>query len=322
MNKATSYIFEAQQIKEGASVPRRSRLSAATILILINLIGAQANATPPLKVISSGPDLATVLIRMPVRNAKSGILEGAELQGEVTNESVAELNGWRSMRVILDISCLSRRDRVRSMVTYSGQHQQGAATVLEPPRDWIVPNLSTYGGAVISYFCGARGLAGRSRVIAASEPAATMFNDRNGVEDGAHIDKSALLPSDLAPRTTATNDGRIRVGPQLSKEPSPELGRTSPLSFGLEPRHNEAVSVQVASSTNEKDARETLARLQSAHATVLDPFRTLVEPAEVRGVKRFRAIIVGFVTVADAKNFCEAVHPDDGCVIRSALKRR
>lgn len=65
--------------------------------------------------------------------------------------------------------------------------------------------------------------------------------------------------------------------------------------------------VQVVSSPDAADARQTLASLRSRHPDALQALETRVEPAQVRGRTVYRGVVAGFASSDQATDFCAAL---------------
>lgn len=75
--------------------------------------------------------------------------------------------------------------------------------------------------------------------------------------------------------------------------------------------------VQVVSSPDQSDARQTLASLRGRYGEALQALETRVEPAQVRGRTVYRGVVAGFASSSAASEFC-AVLKGDGreCLAR------
>ena len=72
----------------------------------------------PGMVVGVEPEIITILLRQPKPPNAQGVINGVELQGEVTDERTASDYGWRSMQMKLDISCKERSGHVLSMSVF------------------------------------------------------------------------------------------------------------------------------------------------------------------------------------------------------------
>ena len=323
VNRITALSARAGQ-KQLCISCRGNRFLIAGALIIQAFAAGNLWALDPAKTVSTGPDLVTILMRPPTRNAQTGILEGAELKGEVVSETVAAANGWRSMSVFLDISCLSRRDRVRSMVVYAEHDRKGAAKNLEPPSEWIVPNFVTYGGAVVRYFCGDRGLAKRSQLIASladlkTAPLAKDAFSPDYVSPSAPgLSKPPTRPLDLAETPSQALSAAVTSAPAWRKSPGHIDNNAVAADQPMRRGSLGDTAVQVGSSTVEADAKAILTHLQVDQSRRSNTLRTTIETVVVRGRRRFRAIVIGFANLQEAANFCSTWHSPDGCIVRPA----
>jgi hypothetical protein len=308
---------------------RRFR-GCVTLTALAALLAAPALASPPPTIVGLGPDLITVLTKPPVRARAGGVFEGAELQGEVTSDSVAAVNGWRSMRAVIDISCADRRDRVRAMTVFSEHNGKGVARDLTPPAEWIAPEQNTtYGLAVVKYFCGA-GAHGATH--AAIRPAAVdtatptppyahvaAIPSPNSAPAAPQGAPPAAPPAEPEPSDVTTNG----MGAAYPPPPPPPPSRKAPPAQTPAPRPVRPTSgpfaVQVGSTTAETDAKALLEHLRAAHPGAFAAEQGKIEAAEVHGQRHYRAVIVGFADAAQAGGFCAALHAGPtGCIVRKA----
>jgi cell division septation protein DedD len=309
-----------------------SSVRLSSLAIPLALLAVPALASPPPTIVGLGPDLITVLTKPPVRDRASGVFKGAELQGEVTSDSVAAVNGWRSMHAVIDISCPDRRDRVRAMTVFSEHNTRGVARDLTPPADWIAPEQNTsYGLAVVKYFCGAgaHGVAHAASRPAAGETATptppyahmAAIPSPSPAPAARPSEPPAEPPAEPEPSDVTTNG----LGAAYPPPPPPPERKTPPAQTPA-PRPARSVrptsgpfAVQVGSTTAEGDAKAILDHLRAAHPGVFTAEQTKIEAAEVHGQRHYRAVIVGFADAAQAAGFCAALHAGPtGCIVRKA----
>jgi cell division septation protein DedD len=301
---------------------------SAFLALTVGAGGALGFAPP--KILSFGPDLIIILVKPPVQDKKTGVLEGVELQGETVTETAAEANGWRSMRAILDVSCAERRDRVRSMTVFNEHNGGGAATALIPPADWITPDQNTaYGLAAVKYFCrdgGGVRLANRASSPKSSSaetpaeevPLAPSGPSAPGIAPG--IDPgNANVPSTsfAAPAPEQVQAAVDRPSAAATTPPSP----AAPSKPSVEPTRTSAsgpFAVQVGSATVQAEANAILDHLKSTRGALFAGLQTRIEAADVRGQRHYRALVVGFPDPTTAGRFCAALHDPNGCIVRRA----
>jgi hypothetical protein len=253
-------------------------------LLLISAVSPRtALGSPRQTVVGFEPDMISVLLKPPIRDRKTLILEGAELQGEVTSEAAADQSGWRSMRVTLDISCAARGDRVRSMEVFTEHNAQGVGKILTPPTNWIAPSPHTYGWDTVAYLCGP---ARQGEAVHAALP---------------QVDTSERSPT--APEIPE----KAQTPPEKSDPPAPARSNVDRAG---------SASVQVGSTTVEADAAAILAKLKGLYGSSFTRLQTRIEKADVHGQTHFRAIVFGFPDAAAAGSFCSAAHPANGCIVR------
>ena len=298
------------------------RFAVFTVLAAVALVmpAPAARASSPPKIIGFGPDLIIVLSKPPTRD-KSGVLEGAVLQGEVVSETTAAVNGWRSMRATFDISCADHADRVRAMTVFSQHNNLGQPAALTPPKDWIEASQNTtYGLAVIKYFCGDR----RSKSAVLSSPVEEAPTDEPHAqapasESAVSQDKpvqplAAADPLSGAPYHSRSDDGGAQSDAGRPPVVAPPASR--PMAVRPKAVAPGAFVVQLGSTTAETEAQSILAHVKAVKAQAFDRLGTRIETADVLGKRHYRAVVFGFSDAASAARFCAKLGSSRGCLIR------
>ena len=301
-------------------------LLSAWVVFASSFDAPVALASSPPKIMSLGPDLITVLTASPIRDKRTGVLEGVELQSEVTSETVAAANGWRSMRAVLDVSCPERRDRVRSMTVFEDHNGKGQAKALTPPGDWISPSQNTdYGLAAVKYFCGGGALATGASLpkpsSAQSPPAKSLVTTAppspHQIADNRVPEPAAPTSAQAMELDTTTNS--VGNADQATLSAEKDVRRTPKASSAqTKTSASGSFAVQVGSTNTEADAKSILDHFKTAHADRFAGLHSQIESADVRGQRHYRALVVGFLDASSATRFCNALKPVNGCIVRRA----
>lgn len=114
-----------------------------------------------------------------------------------------------------------------------------------------------------------------------------------------------------------------RVRPQLASLPAPAPaaafsgGPAAKGTASIGPGKPGRWVVQVVSSPDRGDTRQTLASLRGRYADALQALEMRIEPAQVRGRTVYRGVVAGFASGEAASEFCAALKRDGrACLTR------
>lgn len=98
----------------------------------------------------------------------AGIIEGVTLQGEVVSNEAERAMGYRSMKSVVNVDCVRRRDLVTHMSVYPRSGAKGEAIQRQVPGGWAQPSPDAYLSDVIASVCA--GVSVQTAQIARSAP--------------------------------------------------------------------------------------------------------------------------------------------------------
>ena len=309
-----------------------------------------ASGLPQASVVSVKSDMV-VAIRGRGKPGPGGVIEGVTLQGEVISAETAQFLGYRSMRSTVNIDCARRRDLVVKLTVYAERGAKGAAVVRQVPGGWAQPTPDAYLAAVIREVCGpARALAAaspvsdaasvasaraatpaESRVPRAPAPSravelalAPMTTEVVGPDQPMSTSLEARRRTIVQPMQIAQTGPAPALRPEIAPPPvaksappkptPPKASTPKPVPAApAKPRSGPPgnVSVQIAASPTEAQAREALAKVRRA---VAPPLSTSVKTVVVDGKTYHRALVSGFRTRGEAQAFCAGLK--DACFVR------
>lgn len=282
---------------------------------------------PRASIVSVKPDMVVAIRSRGTPSAGGGVIEGVVLQGEVVSSNAAQVMGYRSMRSTVNVDCVRRRDLVVKMAVFSESNAKGEVVNRQTPGGWVQPSPDAYLSDVMRSVCASvprTALAETPPAVpvkAASTPApmvtpapmappagtvsppartrASLLNEDRPVPTSVEA-RVARVDEPPAPLPRQVAEVRLRptvAPPPVSKPPAPKPVAARPATPGK-------VSVQIAASPTEAQAREALARIKGR---VKAPLSTSVRSVTVEGKVFHRALINGFQNRAEAQAFCASV---------------
>lgn len=306
-----------------------------------------ASGLPRASIVSVKPDMVVAIRNRGTPSAGGGVIEGVVLQGEVVSSNAAQVMGYRSMRSTVNVDCIRRRDLVVKMAVFSEPNAQGEVVNRQVPGGWVQPSPDAYLSDVMRSVCASvpRTAVAETPPIApvkirtAPEPKAppapilapagsisppagartAMLNADRPVPTSVDARMARLgeppAPAPSAPRQAPELHLRPAVAPPaVPKSPPPKPPVTkAPVAKAVvsKPVAPGKVSLQIAASPTEAQAREALARIKGR---VKAPLSTSVHSVTVDGKVFHRALINGFQNRAEAQAFCASV--GGACFIR------
>lgn len=301
-----------------------------------------ASGLPKTSVVAVKSGMVVAIRNRGAISTAGAVIEGITLQGEVVSHDAAQFLGYRSMRSTVNVDCVRRRDQVVKMTVYSEPGAKGAAVVRQVPGGWAQPSPDAYLAAVIASVCG-----GAPQQLAAASPlpakdAAAVSADRPVRVARPPRSRPAPVPADPLPppsmpevvgpdqpmRTSVEARYRAPIAQLVSNSAAPELrpaiqpsptpkpaaksAPAAPPKPAAKPKAQPGkLSVQIAASPSESQAREALAKVKRQ---VAPPLSTQVKSVTVDGKTYHRALVTGFATRAEAQAFCGALKGD--CFVR------
>ena len=309
-----------------------------------------ASGLPRPSIVSVKPDMVVAIRSRGTPSAGGGVIEGVVLQGEVVSSNAAQVMGYRSMRSTVNVDCVRRRDLVVKMAVYSEPNAQGEVVNRQVPGGWVQPSPDAYLSDVMRSICASvprtavaeTPAAPPTKVRSAPAPKETPapvvapVAPPNSISLPART-RTAMLNADRPVPTSV--DARMARGDELQEAAAPPPSRehaevrlrpmvappappptkkapTAPKAAAPKPAASKPsapgkISVQIAASPTEAQAREALARVKGR---VKAPLSTSVRSVTVDGKAYHRALINGFQNRAEAQAFCGAL--GGACFIR------
>lgn len=288
-----------------------------------------ASGLPRASIVSVKRDMVIAIRSRGAPSAGGGVIEGVLLQGEVVSSDAAQIMGFRSMQSTVNIDCVRRREMVVKMAVFSEPKGKGQVVNRQTPGGWVQPSPGAYLSDVMGDICGSA-----PRVAAVSPtPAAPARRATTAVTPPKRpvvtepvpapapvVERARPAPDEDRPFRTSIDARLARAGaptpPPLRAEiPRPVVDKPEPkVALKLAPAKPAApkpaiakhatpgkVSVQIAASSTEGQAREALAKVKGR---VSAPLSTSVRSVTVDGKVFHRALITGFQTREEAKAFC------------------
>lgn len=303
-----------------------------------------SSGLPRASIVSVKPDMVVAIRNRGTPSAGGGVIEGVVLQGEVVSSNAAQVMGYRSMRSTVNVDCVRRRDLVVKMAVFSEPNARGEVVNRQVPGGWVQPSPDAYLSDVMRSVC-----ASVPRTAIAETPAIAPVKIRSAPEPKAPPApivvphgavspparaRTAMLDEDRpVPTSVAARMARLDEPPTapLSQKPAPEVHlrpaiapppvAKAPASkppappvakpVVSRPAKPGKVSLQIAASPTEAQAREALARIKGR---VKAPLSTSVRSITVDGKVFHRALINGFQNRTEAQAFCASV--GGACFIR------
>lgn len=309
-----------------------------------------ASGLPRASIVSVKPDMVVAIRSRGTPSAGGGVIEGVVLQGEVVSSNAAQVMGYRSMRSTVNVDCVRRRDLVVKMAVYSEPNAQGEVVNRQVPGGWVQPSPDAYLSEVMRSICASVPRTAVAETPAASPtkvrsapapketpaPVVAPVAPPNSISLPART-RTAMLNADRPVPTSV--DARMARGDELQEAAAPPPSRehaevrlrpmvappappptkkapTAPKAAAPKPAASKPsapgkISVQIAASPTEAQAREALARVKGR---VKAPLSSSVRSVTVDGKVYHRALINGFQNRAEAQAFCGAL--GGACFIR------
>ncbi|MBT9472817.1 MAG: SPOR domain-containing protein [Pseudomonadota bacterium] len=290
-----------------------------------------ASGLPRASVVSVKPDMVIAIRNRGTPSVGGGVIEGVVLQGEVVSSDAAQIMGYRSMQSMVNVDCVRRREMVVKMAVFSEPKGKGQVVNRQTPGGWVQPSPGAYLSDVMGDICGS----GPRVAAAAPTPAAPARRatvaatppKRPAVTASVPaaapvVERARPAPDEDRPFRTSIDARLARAGapaatpPPLRPEipwpvadkpaPKPALKPApakpaAPKPAPAKPKTPGKISVQIAASSTESQAREALARVRGK---VSAPLSTSVRSVTVDGKVFHRALITGFQTRDEAQAFC------------------
>jgi hypothetical protein len=270
-------------------------VSLAALLTASGAFGA----TGPATVDDEG--VSVVIVQTGAAPAASGQVNGVILDIEVTDDEVAALHGYRSLKSVVDVDCRGERDLVREARAFPLPRLTGASQVRTTSGQWVRPTPEAYMSRVIKTICSRVGLRpvgeGAAVTAAASPPAARRSST---------LAQTVATPPRLQPALA------LPAGPQAApKAPLKSVGPASSTEASVAAAR---LRVQIASLASPSAAQ---AVLDAVKYEIQPPLAGEIEAAEVRGRKTYRSIVDNFSSEAAANAFCVRMKQamNTGCIV-------
>ena len=310
-----------------------------------------ASGLPRASIVSVKPDMVVAIRNRGTPSAGGGVIEGVVLQGEVVSSNAAQVMGYRSMRSTVNVDCVRRRDLVVKMAVFSEPNAQGEVVNRQVPGGWVQPSPDAYLSDVMRSVCASAPRTARAetppiappvKVRSALEPVAppvpavaptgsvsppartrtAMLNADRPVPTSvdarmARLDEPPVVISPSSPH-------EVHLRPAVAPPPVPKAAASKPPTpkpptlqpavakpVASKPAAPGKVSLQIAASPTEAQAREALAKIKGR---VKAPLSTSVRSVTVDGKIFHRALINGFQNRTEAQAFCASV--GGACFIR------
>jgi hypothetical protein len=305
------------------------------LLIGLLLVAAPAAAIAggaPAPIFKDGVEI-TIL---PLDGAAPGPagLTQVSLDLEVKTEEAAQRLGFRSMRGVTEVDCRQHANRFVKADSFDQPALKGAPRPRLVTGNWVSPNPDSYMFAVTQRICTAAA-PGSAPSVASSAPTA-MHAAAVRATPSPRVLAPASAPSGPLPVVTATAlpppapaPTQMAVAPPApppmpqptapehvamayaSSPPRPAATPAAARPKPAEPAQPSAPAwsakpdgrgvAQVAAAASAKDAQRVLNQL---HGLITPPLTPTVEAAVVQNASIYRASVVGFASLADAKAFC------------------
>lgn len=300
-----------------------------------------ASGLPRASIVSVKPDMVVAIRNRGTPSAGGGVIEGVVLQGEVVSSNAAQVMGYRSMRSTVNVDCVRRRDLVVKMAVFSEPNAKGEVVNRQVPGGWVQPSPDAYLSDVMRSVC-----ASVPRTAVAETPPLAPVKARSEPEPKAPPTPIVAPAGSISPpartRTAMLNADRpvptsvdarmarldepptapapprqapevhlrpVVAPPAVLKAPAPRPPAAKPVVS--KPATPGKVSVQIAASPTEAQAREALAKIKGR---VKAPLSTSVRSVTVDGKVFHRALINGFQNRTEAQAFCASA--GGACFIR------
>lgn len=307
-----------------------------------------ASGLPRASIVSVKPDMVVAIRSRGTPSAGGGVIEGVILQGEVVSSNAAQVMGYRSMRSTVNVDCIRRRDLVVKMAVFSEPNAQGEVVNRQVPGGWVQPSPDAYLSDVMRSVCASvpRTAVAETPPIApvkvrsAPEPKAPPAPDvaPTGAVSPPARTRTAMLnvdrpvPTSVDARMARMDEPPVVISPSSERQasevhlrpavappPVPKLAAPKPpapkapvaKAVTSRPGAPGKVSLQIAASPSEAQAREALAKIKGR---VKAPLSTAVHTVTVEGKVFHRALINGFQNRTEAQAFCASV--GGACFVR------
>ena len=254
------------------------------------------------------------------------------------------------MRSTVNVDCVRRRDLVVKMAVFSEPNAQGEVVNRQVPGGWVQPSPDAYLSDVMRSVCASAPRTARAetppiapvKVRSALEPVAppvpavaptgsvsppartrtAMLNADRPVPTSvdarmARLDEPPVVISPSSPH-------EVHLRPAVAPPPVPKAAASKPPTpkpptlqpavakpVASKPAAPGKVSLQIAASPTEAQAREALAKIKGR---VKAPLSTSVRSVTVDGKIFHRALLNGFQNRTEAQAFCASV--GGACFIR------
>jgi SPOR domain len=232
-----------------------------------------------------------------------GVVNGVQLNVEVTDGQVAQGLDFRSMSLVVDVDCHGGREKVRKAAAFDLPNLSGPPKPLAVSGEWAAPEA--YMREVVNTICATHGP--RFVEPGAGERLAVARGPTSPAEPPRPPAAPAYLPEapafsaapSPAPHPYPEPDAAPAALAAASPTPPYAPGRSSPASSAA--GFSARARVQIASSPSRAEAK---AMLDRSAALMQPPLKGEIEVATVRGRTVYRAIIAPFGSESEARAFC------------------
>lgn len=298
-----------------------------------------ASGLPHASIVSVKRDMVIAIRSRGTPSVGGGVIDGVTLQGEVVSADAAQIMGYRSMQSTVNIDCVRRREMVVKMTVFSEPKGKGQAVIRQAPGGWVQPSPGAYLSDVMGDICGSAprvaavsptAAAPARRAVVAATPPKRPLATAPDPAPAPVVERARPAPDEDRPFRTSIDARLARAGAPTSTSPPPPPPPSPPLRAEIprpvtdKPEPKAAlkpapakpvapkpapakhatpgkVSVQIAASSTEGQAREALAKVKGR---VSAPLSTSVRSVTVDGKVFHRALITGFQTRDEAQAFC------------------
>jgi hypothetical protein len=302
-------------------IPKDPNVRAPAFLIGLLFATAPAAALaggPAGPIVKDGVEI-TILPASAAAPGPAGVSQvGIDL--EVKTDEAAQRLGFRSMRGVTEVDCRQSANRFVKADSFDQPNLKGAPKPRLVTGNWVKPNPDSYMFAVTQRVCAGSASPAASSVASAAAPRPSPVPARAGpppvVTAMALPPPAPAAPSEAAATTPAPPPMPLPSPPQhVAMTYAPPAERTTPALASPRPKPVQTAGsapawaarvdgrgvAQVAAAANAKDAQRVLNQL---HGLITPPLTQTVEAATVQNASIWRASVVGFVSLADAKAFC------------------
>ena len=301
------------RVRRGAQLAVRHGITLQACLAAI--LAAASCSDVHAEIAVKGDDVTVAITATGAAGSAPGMRSGVMLNIEVTEERAAELYGYRSMSVLVDLDCRAGKDRVRKALAFERPRLAGASQLRRTSGEWVRPTPGAYMSDVIQEVCSRAGFGAAPPVAAPVEAPIGTIERPPPASRPTGFPTAPPAPAPLGPAAASpARTGGARVRAQIAASTSEQAAQSE---AAAPPRSSgSGLRAQIASSTSEQAAHQAL---DQAKAQIQPPLTGAVEAAEVRGRTAYRSVVVGFASEAGARAFCARMQEaHSGCIVWGA----